>query len=213
MGTRCRITGLGYSVDGQGDVNASLSFKLAAPLARGFGRDSVKRAEKIGATLTGAEISGTDVAAEAAATGSDRDDISAERTRVDRELARTDLKGPEREQLRLQQAALIEQARNAGTNAAAQRDSLANTPMRFSYRTGRGTGLVDRLRDAGDTALGSIGLTITAVLWLLAALGPPFLVMAALFLLWIRWGQDWWTRLVGRADRNGEASPLVAPTP
>ena len=208
---RCRITGLGYTVDGKGDVNASLAVKLAAPLARAFGRDGVKRAESLGATLTGANINGTDVATAAEATRTERVDIGPERTRVDRELARTDLKAAEREQLRLRQVDLIEQARNAVTNAAAQRDSLANTPMSFSYRTGRGTGLIDRLRDAGDTALGSIGLTVTALLWALAALGPPLLVLAALFLLWVRWGEQWWTRLTARPDGTRQRAPRTAP--
>ncbi|HXH17213.1 MAG TPA: hypothetical protein VNJ10_13895 [Sphingomonas sp.] len=209
--TRCRITGLGYTVDGQGDVSASLAVKLAAPLARKFGRDGVKRAESLGATLTGADISGTDVATAAEATSTERVDIGAERARVDRELARTGLKAGEREQLRGQQAALIEQARSAQTDAAAQRDSLANTPMSFTYRTGRGTGLIDRLRDAGDTALGSVGLTVTALLWVLAALGPPFLVLAALFVIWIRWGEGWWTKLTGRTARKRSISPSAVP--
>jgi len=52
-----------------------------------------------------------------------------------------------------------------------QRQSLANTPMTFAYRTGRGTGFIDRFSDAGDTALGSIGLTLTAPLWVVARLG------------------------------------------
>ena len=211
LGTaRCRITGLGYSVDGQGDVSANLAVKLAAPIARAFGRDGVKRAESLGATLTGADISGTDVATAAEATSTERVDIGAERTRVDRELARTDLTAGEREQLRAQQVSLIAEARSAVTTAAAQRDSLANTPMSFTYRTGRGTGLIDRLRDAGDTALGSIGLTVTALLWVLAALGPPFLVLAALFVLWVRWGEGWWTKLTGRTVRTRPVSPSAS---
>jgi hypothetical protein len=197
---RCRITGLRYTVERQGDVNASLSVKLAAPLARAFGRDGVKRAESLGATLTGADINGTDVATAAAATSAENTDINAERARVDRELARTDLSASERGELRRQQAALIVGARTASTTAAEQRDSLANTPMTFAYRTGRGTGLVDRLRDAGDTALGSAGLTLTALLWVLAALGPPILAIALLSLLWRRWGQRAWLKLAARRE-------------
>jgi hypothetical protein len=198
---RCRITGLRYTVGSQGDISASLSVKLAAPLARGFGRDAVKRAESLGATLTGADISGTDVATAATATATENTDITAERHRVDRELARTDLTATERAELRQQQGALIAGARNASSNAAEQRDSLANTPMTFAYRTGRGTGLVDRIRDAGDTALASAGLTITALFWVLAALGPPGLVIAMAYLLWRRWGRRSWVKLVERSDR------------
>jgi hypothetical protein len=198
---RCRITGLGYTVGGQGDVNASLSVKIAAPIARGFGRDAVKRAEGLGATLTGADIRGTDVAAEAEATTLERTQLNGDRVRITRELARRDLSPRERTELLRQQAALDEPAHAVETAAVAQRDRLALTPMTFFYRTGRGSGLIDRIRDAGDTALGSVGLTATALLWVLAALGPPFVVMAVLFLLWRRWGRRWWTTIVDRADR------------
>ncbi len=202
--TRCRITGLRYSVDSQGDVNASLSVKVAAPIARRFGRDAVKGAESMGATLIGADIGGTDVATAAAATSVAQSDLESDRARIARELARTTLSPRERTELLRQQAALAEPARAVEAEAMAQRDSLANTPMTFAYRTGRGTGLVDRLQDAGDTALGSIGLTITALLWVLAALGPPFIVIALLFLLWLGWGARWWNGLVARVGGTAD---------
>lgn len=200
--TRCRITGLRYTVGQQGTVSASLSVKIAAPLARAFGRAGVKQAESVGATLTGADISGTDVATAAAATATERTDVATERTRIDRELARVDLSPRERAELRQQQATALGQATAATATAAEQRESLANTPMSFDYTTGRGTGLTDRLRDAGDTALGSIGLTVTALLWVLAALGPPLVVILLGFLVWRRWIQRWWTELSARVDHR-----------
>jgi len=200
--TRCRITGLRYTVGQQGNVSASLSVKIAAPLARAFGRAGVKQAERAGATLTGANISGTDVATAAAAIATERTDVAAERARIDRELARVDLSPRERAELRQQQAAAQSQATAAAATASEQRESLANTPMSFDYATGRGTDLVDRLQDAGDTALGSIGLTVTALLWVLAALGPPLLVILLAFLVWRRWIQRWWTELMTRIDRR-----------
>jgi len=193
--TRCRITGLRYTVGQQGDVSANLSVKIAAPLARAFGRAGVKQAESVGATLTGADISGTDVATAAAATATERTDVATERARVD-------LSPRERAELRQQQAVAQGQATAAAATASEQRESLANTPMSFDYTTGRGTGLVDRLQDAGDTALGSIGLTVTALLWVLAALGPPLLVILLAFLVWRRWIQRWWTDLMARIDRR-----------
>jgi len=200
--TRCRITGLRYTVGQQGDISASLSVKIAAPLARAFGRAGVKQAESVGATLTGANISGTDVATAAAATATERTDVAAERARIDREQARVDLSPRERTELRQQQAVAQGQATAAAAAASEQRESLANTPMSFDYTTGRGTGLVDRLQDAGDTALGSIGLTVTALLWVLAALGPPLLMILLVFLVWRRWIQRWWTDLMARIDRR-----------
>lgn len=198
---RCRITGLRYTVGDSGDVSASLSVKVAAPLARAFGRDAVKVAERAGATLTGADISGTDVGTAAEANATERTDVEGERTRIARELARTDLPAAERAELLRQQAALADQARAARATATEQRDALANTPMTFVYQTGRGIGLVNRVRDAGDTAIDSIAVTITVILWALAALGPPILVLFVLFLLWRRWGRVWWRRLMNRVDR------------
>lgn len=203
LGTaRCRITGLRYSVDRQGDVSASLALKVAAPIARAFGRDGVKRAESMGATLTGADISGTDVASEAAVTTFQQADLDSNRARITRELARANLSPRERTELLRQQAALAEPIRAAAAQAATQRENLANTPMTFAYRTGRGTGLIDRFRDAGDTALGSIGQTLTALLWVVAGLGPPLLVLSLVFLLSRRWGRRWWGGLVERADSS-----------
>lgn len=207
--TRCRITGLRYTVGKQGDVSASLSVKIAAPLARAFGRAGVKQAESVGATLTGADISGTDVATAAAATATERTDVATERARVDRELARVDLPTRERTELRQQQAAAQSQATAAAATAVEQRESLVNTPMSFAYTTGRGAGLIDRVQDAGDTALGSIGLTVTALLWVLAALGPPLLVIVLAVLLWRRWVQRWWTKLMVRIDRRTSRAPAT----
>ena len=198
---RCRITGLTYRVGSDGDVRASLSVSVAAPIARAFGRDGVKAAEAVGATLTGANITALDVANDAAATATARNDVDAERTRIIGELARTDLKSAERAELLRQQQRATEQARELRDRATTQQDSLTNTPMTFEYQSGRGIGLVSRIGDAGDTAIGSVAMTITAVLWILAALGPPLLVIVIVYLLWRRWGRGWWTTLIARTDR------------
>ncbi len=211
--TRCRITGLRYTVGQQGNVSASLSVKIAAPLARAFGRAGVKQAESVGATLTGADISGVDVATAAAATATERTDVAAERARIDRELARVDLPPRERAELRQQQAAALALATAAAATAVEQRESLATTPMSFDYTTGRGSSLIDRLKDAGDTALGSIGLTVTALLWVLAAFGPPLVVVLLAFVVWRRWIQRWWTDLLARIDRRTSRPLATIPDP
>ena len=199
---RCRITGLRYSVASGGAVDANLSVKIAASLARGFGRDRVKAAEAIGATLTGADITGSDVATDAAVNASERTDVAAERARIARALARSDLSPPERAELLRQQALVDDKAHAAEAGAAGLQDRLATTPLSFVYQTGRGAGLLDRVRDAGDTALMSVGVTLTALLWIIAALGPPFLVALLVLLLWRRWGHHWWGRLLERTGRS-----------
>lgn len=199
---RCRITGLRYTVSSSGAVNAGLSVSIAAPLARSFGREGIKTAQAAGATLTGAEITGTDAAPDQAAATTARTAADTTRARLARELARTDLSSRERAELRRQQSAAEDQARAARASASEVKARLADTPLVFFYETGRGNGLVDRIRDAGDTAVSSIGVTLTAALWILAALGPPLVVLAVLYLAWRRWGRHWWAALLYRTDRT-----------
>ena len=202
---RCRITGLRYSVGSGGNVSASLAMRVASPLARAFGREGVKLAERSGAILTGANITGTDVeAANRAATNNDNA-IATERDRIAQALARTGISAAERVELLRQQAALNEQARARRADTAERQESLANTPIAFIYETGRGTALMDRVRDAGDTALSSIGITLSIILWSVAALGPPLAMIVLLLLLWRRWGGRWWSRLVAWTDRHETA--------
>lgn len=46
---RCRITGMSYRLDGSGQVAASLDVRVAAPIARAFGRRGVQGIETTGA--------------------------------------------------------------------------------------------------------------------------------------------------------------------
>jgi hypothetical protein len=203
---RCRITGITYNVDSAGDVSASLSANVAAPLARRFGRDAVTAAERAGATLTGANIGGTEAAPEVSAAAGQTGDAQADLARIDRELARSDLPAPERAELQSQRAVRLADLRTATTVRSGAQASIVTAPVRFSYATGRGTGFVNRLRDSGDTALGSAAATLSAALWLLATFGPPLLGLLLLALLWRRFGRPLWARLLAATDRPARPS-------
>ena len=197
----CRITGLGYTVDRDGAAHATLSVRLASQAARRFGRSATLTAERMGAMLVGAEITGEEVlpevSADAAAQG--QADVSA----IDRQLADPRLSAAERAELRSQRASLVEASRANATGAAVARERLASTPMSFSYQAGRGRGFGNEMRDTVDTGLASGRMTLIALVWVVVALGPPLLLLALLLLAWRRWGLPLWRRL--------SAAPAKAP--
>lgn len=206
---RCRITGLTYSVDPAGTIAASLSIRIAAPLARAFGREAVAAAEAAGGALVGAEIVGTDALGAIEAAAEERRSTGEPVAALDRELARGDLPATERAELRSQraEAAAFQEASAAAETRA--RASLATTPMSFAYAAGRGTGLEAIFADAGQSALASVGFTLAAALWVLANLGPPAILLLLLLFVWRRWGRRWSDRVF--AAEPAYASPAVPP--
>ncbi len=198
---RCRITGITYLVERSGDVSASLSANVAAPLARRFGRDAIKTAEQAGATLTGASIGGTEAAQEVSAATGQSGDAQTDLARIDRELARSDLPAAERAELQSQRAVRLADLRTAAGTRSGARVSIVTAPVSFTYATGRGSGFTNQLRDSGDTALGSAAATLGGAVWLLALLGPPLLGLIVLALLWRRFGRPLWARLLAATDR------------
>jgi hypothetical protein len=191
----CRITGLTYNVDRDGNANASLSVKVASRIARRFGREAVVTAERGGATLVGAEISGEEAAPEASASATQV--AQADVATLDRQLADPKLSPAERAELRAQRSQQVAAARASAADASAARERIATTPMTFSYRAGHGVGFGNALRDTADTALSSSRLTLIGATWLLAALGPPALLLLLLWFVWRRWARHWWERVFG----------------
>jgi len=206
---RCRITGLHYTVAPSGRIDADLSMTVAASVARTFGRQGVLAAQKAGAVLGGVTIGGTEVATQAKADTHAATEATTERARVQADLRRRQT--PEaRAELRRRDTELAAQARTARADAATARDSIANTPVSFDYRSGRGTGLANRVREAGDAAAASTAATLAAVLWVLATLGPPLVLLLALVVVWRRWGRAAWRRIAGPdAPHTPPADPLV----
>lgn len=192
---RCRITGLGYTVDRAGTVSADLSVRVAAPIARRFAREAVTAAEQAGATLTGAHIGGDDVSLAQTAATRQSEEATVELTRIDRALARPDLPAAERAELRSQRAAETQAARTAAATQTQSAASIATAPVAFHYEAGRGSGLLNSLRDSGDTAIASATATVTAITWLVAMLGPPLLSLAVVAWLWLWLGAPLWRRI------------------
>lgn len=186
---RCRITGMRYRLTGENAVEAMLAFKLDPALARAFGKEGIAAIQQAEGRLVDAETTGTDTGAEIARLADERARARDELARIDRELARTNLSASERAELQRQRADLVAQIEQVQSASGAQRESLANTPMTFDYRSGpavRGFDASAPLSSALDLLAGSAQTTLAFVLGALAILAPPGLVLGLGWLLW-RW--------------------------
>ena len=187
--TRCRITGMRYTLDGNNQIAAALAFKLDPALARAFGRDGIAVIERAEGMLVNAEITGTDAGAAIERIDADKADVTDERARIERDLAQPKLSNAARPELLRQRAALDQQARAADTAKTEQQASLARTPMTFRYESGqaiRGFDPRSPFAEAADTGIASLQWTLALLLGAIALLGPPALVLLAGFLLWRR---------------------------
>ena len=191
---RCRITGMRYSLIGENNVEAMLAFKLDPTLARQFGKSGISLIEAAKGTLVDAEITGTDAGAEIDRLTTDRARGAEELQRIDRELARPGLRPAERAELQRQRAEIARQLAAVESSTSEQRESLANTPMVFDYRSGkaiRGFDASSPLTSAVDTAIASAQTTLAVLLGALALLGPPALLIGLLWLAWRRLRHRW----------------------
>ena len=182
----CRITGMRYRVLGENSNEGTLLFKLDPSLARAFGKQGIDAITAAEGKLVDAEITGTDAGAEIARLQSLKAQADAELQRIDRELARKDLKEDERSELRRQRAAITSQIADAKTGAGDQAEALANTPMQFDYESGAAVQGFDGsapITSAANVFVGSATVTIGFVLTMLAVLIPPGIIVLGGFLL------------------------------
>jgi hypothetical protein len=185
---RCRITGMRYRLLGENNIEAMLAFKLDPTIAREFGRRGILTAENAKGTLVDAEITGADAGSAITRLDADRARAAEARARIDRELAAART-ATERAELQAQRAELDRQVEAARAGASEQRESLAQTPMTFTYQSGpaiRGFDTSAPLTSAIDTALASAEVTLVVVLGAIAIFGPPALALLLLWLLWRR---------------------------
>jgi len=189
---RCRITGMHYALVGEHEVEAMLAFKLDPAIARDFGKQGGAIVQQAGGTLVSADIAGTDAGAAIDQAQVERTRAQEEQKRLDGLLGNARLSASERTELQQQRADTTQRIAASGDNVSVQRESLANTPMVFDYRSGkaiRGFDASAPFTSAADTALGSLQATLAVLLGAIALLGPPALVLLALWLLWRRFGR------------------------
>ena len=192
--TRCRITGMRYSLVNERDVSASLELKLDPAIARSFGKDATKVVTDAEGMLVDQQISGVDAGASIERANRGRAELQDELDRVNRELSRTGLSSVVRDRLLSEAQSLRAQIRALGEQKKADEESLATTPMAFYYGSGRAipgfdepTPLSDAFTRAGYIILGTVGFLIVAV----AALLPWLLLGALIYWLYRRNRHRW----------------------
>lgn len=185
----CRITGMLYRLIGENNIVGAIQFKLDPALARAFGKQGIDAIVKADGKLVDAEITGTDAGATIKTLDVQRQQAEAEVQRLDRQLARGDLKPAERSELQRQRAALATRLQEVKTETGNQEESLATTPVSFRYESGaavRGFDGSAPITSAGNIFLDSAQVTLGVVLTALAALTPPGVILLIGFLLWRR---------------------------
>ncbi len=180
--TRCRITGMRYSLVNERDVSASLELKLDPAIARAFGKDATKVVTDAEGMLVDQQISGVDAGASIERANRGRAELQDELDRVNRELARPGLSNVVRDRLLSEAQSLRSQIATLGEQKKADEESLATTPMAFYYGSGdaipgfdEATPIGDAFQRAGYILMSTLSFLIVAI----AAL-VPWILLAGL---------------------------------
>lgn len=199
--TRCRITGMQYTLEREDEVRASLSFKLDPMIARKFGKDAIASVAKAQGILVDSQIEGIDAGSNITASQKRSAGISGELDRIEKRLDTGGLKDGERTELQ-QQAATIRQQLSSETETRREGEaSLASTPMTFSYSGGEGIpgfGNGNPFADAWDSAVSSFAMMASFLMLAIGVTLPWLLLILAIVALWrtppMRLLRNWWSR-------------------
>jgi hypothetical protein len=200
--TRCRITGMRYSLVNERDIAASLELKLDPAIARQFGKDATKVVTDAEGMLVDQQVAGIDMGPTIEGANRGRAELQDELDRINRELARPGLDNVVRDRLLSEASQIRAQMRGLGEQRRSAEESLATTPMAFHYGSGATVPGFDEERPiaraierAGENFQGAIGFLIVAA----ATLLPWALLLALLVWLWRRFGVGAW--LAHRSDK------------
>jgi hypothetical protein len=191
---RCRITGMYYHLTGERDVEARLDFKLDPAIARAFGKEGIAAVSHADGRLVTSEITGNDVGTQIDAANHEEAQQGDILRRIEAQLARSDLKGPERVELQRQARQIREEIAASRAGKAEKQESLARTPMSFAYEAGDMAPGVRRSLSVGFANL------VAALEWMLLAAITllPWILLAGL--AWFGW------RRFGRGKAAAERS-------
>lgn len=178
---RCRITGMRYRLVNETDVSAMLEFKLDPAIARSFGRDAGQLVTEAEGMLVDAEISGIDEGANIARAQRDGGNIADTIDQLEAQLATPGLPEGERVLLTQQLEGLRQAGQATRERIANSEESLATTPMTFTYGSGdiipgfdSRTPMREAFRDSGSLFFGTIAFFVIAlgaiIPWLLLVL-------------------------------------------
>jgi hypothetical protein len=190
---KCRITGLSFSRRDKDHADGTLELALAPNLARKFGKDATAAVEMAKGTVAAIDIASEDKNPALNRSATDIEAAQAESARIEAQLAGPELPKETRAELLRQitrQKAAERDAKARGTDV---RETLANTPMRFTYSTdGFLPGFsLDRTAWA---AFGFAGVLLNALLAIIVVLGT-LAIPAGLILLGLAYGRKGALRL------------------
>ncbi|MDQ3144983.1 MAG: DUF4349 domain-containing protein [Pseudomonadota bacterium] len=202
--TKCRITGLRYSVGENDQVSAMLQVKLDPKIARQFGKVAVGQVEQSGGRLVNAEFTGDDEGAVIQTASSQSADLDLRIVELERRLASLRAGDRERTQLQAQLDQLRREASDVRQRVAASEQRLATAPMTFNYY-GRGGipgfGGENPIAEAWQLFIASAVTMISVLLRLIGAVLPWALLLLLIVLAFrSRAGQAvrrWWRGRVG----------------
>jgi hypothetical protein len=184
--TRCRITGMTYSVDPNEQVAAELDLKLDPMIARQFGKSAQQSVEGNDGKLIRLQIGSSDEGQVVDQGTKQRTDTSTQIAQLQQELAKAKPGTTARANLMNQIQALQQQASEQTHVIESSQAMLASTPMAFHYY---GRGGVPGFR--GNPVREAWQTFVTTVVWLVGILLQaiavllPLLVLLALFIgLW-----------------------------
>ena len=189
--SKCRITGMRYSLVNDRDVSAMLALRLDPTIARQFGKQATEVVTQAEGMLVDQEITGEDVGSRIAGANRSEAELREELSRVEAELARPAPTvranmpaSPDRANLLNRAEELRAQLRSLNEVRTADREALAGAPMVFNYGSGRvvpGFDVRSPMKDALQTAVDNFLTAVGFVLILIATLLPWLLVGGVLW--------------------------------
>ena len=126
----CRVTGMKYDKTANGQIQASLSFKLDPAIAHSFARDATDLVERNDGTLSDSQIKGEDVGSQIVEGDHNKAQIEADLAKIDVQLKIPNLSKGVRSRLVVQQGDLREQLRELAQAATPR--WKASQPRPFS---------------------------------------------------------------------------------
>jgi hypothetical protein len=181
---RCRITGMRYRQVNERRIEAMLAFKLDPTIARQFGKTGIDAVDRAEGELTDSEITGEDAGAAIKAASRGIAQMTDDLRRIEQQLARRGLAAIERDRLQSEAQQLRRAIRASQDTRSEREESLATTPMAFTYDTIAGApSLGDALKRAWENVLTGTAFLILALITLLPWLGLAALVWVILIML------------------------------
>ncbi|MGJ8537611.1 MAG: hypothetical protein ACSHW2_10695 [Parasphingopyxis sp.] len=203
---RCRITGMRYRLVNETDVSAMLQFKLDPAIARSFGRDAGQLVTEAEGMLVDAEISGIDEGANIARAQRDGANIADTVAQIEAQLATPGLPEGERVLLTQQLERLRQASQATRERIANSEESLATTPMTFTYGSGdiipgfdSRTPMREAFRESGSLFFGTIAFFVIALGAII-----PWLLLILIVVALVRVIRPVWRHYLGDREQTDD---------